>query len=294
MGPMQAVAYRIVLEGIAPEADEARVRAFLQRVRSREDLQEPILENFPLELPGRFDFRRASEWLEALARAGIRGRVDVVTAADDETTGGFSIDWAGHVQWPANPWALWVAMWTRPTQIFTLLRAGVPAHVLLFGLALAALGSVLALPGDVQLMTSGFLGLQVAAPWRLWLGTVIAGPLSSMAVWTLLTVLLLRILRVPAQWVTVLGIVALAQVAAPLAALPLGGGALVVGTTLWFLGVGCAAVYDLEAGKVAGLYLVPAALALVPLFVVVNAAILLLGNVDTSGMLSGMSWRWPR
>lgn len=294
MGPMQGVAYRIVLEGIVPEADEARVRVFLERVRGREHLTEALLENFPTELPGTFDFRRASEWLEALARAGIRGRVDVVTATDDETTGGFATVQPLATAWPANPWTLWLALWTRPTAIFALLRDGMPAHVPLFGWTLAALGSILALPGDVLWMTSPWIGLSAAPPLRLWLSTVVVGPVLTLALWTLLTALLLRILRVPAGWGTVFGIVCLAQAAAPLAVLPLGGSALTVGATLWFLGVGCASVYDLAPGKIAGLYLVPAALALLPLFALGNLALLLLGGLNPTEVIGHMMPNWPR
>ena len=57
--PVATVVYKLVLEGLVPEANDERVRGFLARIFGDRPLASSLSENFPCEVPGEFDFQPA-------------------------------------------------------------------------------------------------------------------------------------------------------------------------------------------------------------------------------------------
>jgi hypothetical protein len=293
MDPMTTIQYLIVVEGTAPDADAERVEQILRKIwpdpaRSLADL--------PLELPRRFDLRGASEWIEALTRAGLRARVEVegmATAAALTTAAGDDAAEAPGTQagnLPASPWALWAALLRDPEPILAAMPSAAPGRAILFGWLAGAVGGTLALPAELWLLRQFDPEIGLASGASLLGAMLLVEPLLRLAVWTLALRMLLGIGGVAAGWRETGALVGLAQAWQPLRAIPILGAVLATFGALWYTGAGIGERFALSPRRLVGLLLLPlvvAAVAAVGIGVLVAAALTNLPELIPS------LGRWP-
>lgn len=284
---MSDVGYRVVLEDLVPEADIDRVRSILEKIRGRTDVpEEDLADLFPLEISRLFDLKTATEWINALGRAGIRSRVEVVTRSDaaEEPEGQVEGVVTGS-EADLGPWRRWRMLVSRPSELFASVPEESPWRGIVFGLALSALGGIVSLPWEWWMIRELGLPLAPAAAGRVWAATVLLQPVFSLLTGTLIAFGLLRAMRVPAQIGVVAALVGYAKAFEPLAAVPILGEVLAFFAFLWLLMVGVGTVYQLGAGRLAAFLLIPPlAVAVVGTGLVALVALAVGQTMDLSGL----------
>ncbi len=263
---MTTIQYLIVVEGTAPDADSGRVEQILRKIWP--DAARTVAD-LPLELPRRFDLRGASEWIEALTRAGLRARVEVEGTATAAEPGGsevVSVDndalsLGGQI--PASPWALWAALLRDPEPLLTTMPSTAPGRAILFGWLAGAVGGTLALPAELWLLRQFDPEIGLASGASLLGAMLLVEPLLRLAAWTLSLRLLLGIGGVAAGWRETGALVGLAQAWQPLRAIPVLGAVLATFGALWYTGTGIGARFALSPRRLVGLLLLPLVLAAV-------------------------------
>lgn len=287
--PVATVVYKLVLEGLAPEANDERVRGFLARIFGDKPLSPLLSENFPCEVPGEFDFQRASEWMEALARAGVRSRVEITgTLATAPRDDQLSAPWLP----PAakTPLKLWLELLSKPEAAYTWLAAVGPLPGLLMGLILICLGNVLAYPGELWVFYS-LAGLDViAAPaFKSWLTLVLLEPFFRLLVESLVLAVTVRLLGAKISLTQAAAIAGPAHAADLLKAIPFVGAVVSWFVFLWLTAVGLTTQGHLDNKRSLIYVLLP----FVGLFLAFASLMLLfaglLGSLDAGALASHLA-----
>lgn len=289
--PVATVVYKLVLEGLVPEVNDQRVRGFLTRIFGEAGVASNLSENFPREVPGEFDFQRASEWMEALARAGVRSRVEITGAP---TPAALDADATIAEPWlpaPAkHPIKLWLELLSRPDSAYAWLAEAGSWPGILLGLLLICLGNVLAYPGELWLLTSAFkLDVDASPPLQLWATLVLLEPVFRLLFEGLLVALTARLLGAKMTIAQAAAIAGPAHAADPLKAIPFIGPVFSWLTFLWLTAVGLTAQGHLDQKRGLAYVLLPFASLLL---VFASMALLLagaLGSLDVAALASHLT-----
>lgn len=297
MDAMTAIRYRIVLEGAAPEAEPDRIAHIVERIWPGRNLGP---DDFPLELPRRFDLRGATEWMEALTRAGLRARAEVEglsgkPSAEELGEAGAAIssprlDDAPDLDeppLPTGPWALFQALVVDPADVFRRMPREDPARAIVFGWLMLAIGTTLALPADLWLLRR--MSAQIgAAPSDALVPTMLLfEPLVKLFIWMLVIRLLAGFGGLGGSWREAAALAGLAQVWQPLRAIPLLGPVATFFGTLWMVGTGLGEHYALAPRRLVGLLLFPIAFGGLAFAMLMIALGMLLAQFPELGVASG-------
>ncbi|RMF15872.1 MAG: hypothetical protein D6761_07135 [Candidatus Dadabacteria bacterium] len=269
-----------------PESDEARVRGFLQRIFGEEIAQLPYAELFPREVPGAFTFQRATEWMEALGRAGVRTRVEVETTPESEygelTAGGAT---EAVVEAPLD---IWWNLLRRPEAAFRRLQMAPPAQLLVLGVLFVMIGEILAWPGELIVMRRLSAGLlEAESAGRLLLTWIVLTPVARLLSQAVLLWFVLRLLGVGGRFIELLVLAGLANAASPLKVVPVVGSFAAAMCWVWLAATGASVWYDLSRARTSALAAAPFILALLPLVLIgalIVAAIVTAGPVALEGL----------
>lgn len=295
---MTAIRYRIVLEGAAPEAEPDRIAHIVERIWPGRNLGP---DDFPLELPRRFDLRGATEWMEALTRAGLRARAEVEglsgepSAAEPDEAGPAilsprpdGLSSLGEPPLPAGPWALFRALVADPADVLRRMPGEDPARAIVFGWLMLALGTTLALPAELWLLRR--ISAQIgAAPLDALVPTMlIFEPVAKLLGWTLAIRLLAGFGGLGGSWREAAALAGLAQVWQPLRAIPFLGPLATFFGTLWMVGTGLGERYALTPRRLVGLLLLPIAFGGLAFAMLMIALGMLLARLPELGAATGM------
>lgn len=290
---VRTVVYKLVLEGTVPEADDERVRGFLARIFGETAVSQPVSENFPREIPGEFDFQRASEWMQALARAGVRSRVEI-SGSSNESAPEYNSD-LSEPESAKHPIRFWLDLLTDPSQAFIWLKNVGPWPGIFLGLALVCLGNILAYPGELWLLRSVFSdSAEAASTFKLTAILVFVEPVARLLFETIGVLLAIRLLGAHGTLLTTAGVVGSAHALDIVKVLPILGPAIAWFAWLWLTTIGLIHLYDLDQKRAIAFVLLPFSVAIVGLASIALTVILLLGALDVgalSDLSDGMSFR---
>lgn len=288
---MTTIQYRIVIEGASPDGDPARVEQIFRKIWPESPRS---LADLPMELPRRFDLHGATEWTEALARAGLRARIDVEMPADDRTpaagVGAFEEARLIAQDLPQTPWALWAALIRDPDPLLADMPGAAPARAVLFGWLAGAVGSIVALPAELWLLRRFDPDIGLAPMMSLLGAMLLVEPLLRMVMWTLALRLLLAVGGLRAGWRETAALVGLAQIWQPLRAIPLLGSVLAAFGALWYIGAGLGERFALTPRRLVGLLLLPL---LAVALIVAGLGLLVIGMLNQLPELLPSLGRWP-
>lgn len=282
MAGMSTVRYRIVLEELSPQADAERVSRILEKILPAPPSD--LAGAMPVEIPRRFDFRAASEWMDALGRAGIRARVDVQVdgasgfgEADADFAPGV-VGQANDEVLPSHPWVLWRQLIEAPEALLTRMPDEARGRAVLLGWVLLTIGGVLGLPGQMWWLSKLSPELGAGPPLQLWWALILLEPLGALLAWTLGTWLVARLGGLGVGFAEAAALAGLAQAFQPLRAIPLLGSILAAFGAFWLIGTGLALRYDLSPRRLLGILLLPPAALLLLFGLLAFGLLILLGD----------------